>query len=71
MGRECSIQVIKKKNPTKKTPFPFLLNQLRISQEILQRQQHSFHSYFWYQQEIKRAATVWKKINVLQKEVKS
>lgn len=56
----------------KKTPtFPFLLNQLGSSQEILQRQQHNHHSYFWYQQEIKSNATVQKKINVLQKEVKS
>lgn len=36
----------------KKKAFPFLVNQLGSSQEILQRQHHNHHSYFWYQQEI-------------------
>lgn len=48
VGSECSIQVVKKKKTLKEQTFPFLLNRLVISQEILPRQHHNHHGYLCY-----------------------
>lgn len=48
MWGASAVSKLSKKKTLKEQTFPFLLNRLVISQEILPRQQHNHHGYLCY-----------------------